>query len=193
MKMKYAIYRTKVGLRATEYYERYDRELFEQHGVWGCSRLAPDRFPILVNSAGGHCSFDPSDSNFVEIIEVEDGQEPLTREQCFPKNSKEFYFGWISPEGDTYNSGFEGHSRCAEMICKELGLKTYNPELFLKDNGWVKVLREAPYTSDNKLKRIIYVKDLRLTKKQADALFDVGLYDHPDVRLMLDILNREEM
>lgn len=133
MKIKYAIYKGIVGLYAKEYFDKIDPELFERRGVLGWYNITPDCLPIVVNSVGGRCSFYPVEDNFVEIIEVDENQEPLAREQQFPKNSPEFYFGWISPDGDTYNSGFEGHSRCADLLCKEMGIETYSGERYLEE------------------------------------------------------------
>ena len=104
MKIKYAVYKGSVGLYAKEYFDKIDPELFNDRGVLGWQRIKEEDLPIVVNASGGRCSFYPVEDNFVEIIEVEEDEEPLTREQCFPKNSPEFEFGWISPEGDTYNT-----------------------------------------------------------------------------------------
>lgn len=186
MKIKYAIYKGKVGLYAMEYFDKIDPELFKDRGVLGWWQITPDRLPIVVNDAGGRCSFYPVEDNFVEIIEVDEDQEPLTREQMYPKNSDQFYFGWISPEGDTYNSGFSGHGDCADMICKELDIKTYAGERYLEEHGWVKITRKAPYTPENEMSRQVYAQGCIITKKQADALFDADLYEDPDVQFMVE-------
>ena len=180
--MKYAIYRGEVGLYAKKYIDTMEG----CKGLLGAENITADRLPIVVNRAGGRCDFYPIEDNFVEVIEVEDGQAPLTREQMFPKNSPDFYFGWISPDGDTFNCGFEGHIECANMICRELGIRTYNGERYLEDHGWAKTLREVPYTPDNWRSRQVWAKDLFLTKKQADALYDAGLYDAENVRIMVE-------
>lgn len=189
MKIKYAIYRGKVGLYAKEYFDKIDPDLFYNRGVLGWSYIKQEDLPIVVNNAGGRCSFYPVEDNFVEIIEVEEDEEPLTREQCFPKNSTEFGFGWISPEGDTYNTGFEGHYRASVMICEELGIKTYSPERKLEESGWVKIMRDVPYTPDN-WKKKIYVEGLKLTKKQADTLVDLGYSADEDFKFMLEVSER---
>ena len=111
MKIKYAIYKSKVGLYAKEYFDKIDPDLFERRGVLGWQRIKEEDLPIVVNSMGGRCSFYPVGDDFVEIVEVDEDQDPLTLEQQFPKNSPDFYFGWISPDGDTYNTGSEGHSK----------------------------------------------------------------------------------
>ena len=135
MKIKYAVYKGPVGLYVKEYFDKIDPELFNDRGVLGWQRIKEEDLPIVVNASGGRCSFYPVEDNFVEIIEVEEDAEPLTREQCFPKNSSEFEFGWISPDGDTYNTGFEGHYRAAVMICAELGYKSYLEESQLESSG----------------------------------------------------------
>lgn len=185
MKVKYAIYKTKVGLRAMEYYDKIDPELFQRMGVLGWQKITEDRLPIVVNSAGGRCSFYPVGEDFVKIIEVNEDQEPLTREEMFPKNSPEFEYGWISPDGDTFNTGHEGHYRAAEMLSKEYGYKDYCPERELEEKGWVKIGRQAPYTSDN-WRKFIYAKNMKITKKQADALLDLGYGSDPEFRFLVE-------
>ena len=185
MKTKYAIYKCSVGLYAKEYFDKIDPELFNARGVLGWRRIKEKDLPIVVNNAGGRCSFYPVEDNFVEIIEVEEDEEPLTREQCFPKNSPEFEFGWISPEEDTYNTGFEGHYRAAVMICAELGYGNYLVELQLEEKGWIKISRDAPYTYETLHKQHIYTHDFRMTKKQADTLIDLGFSSDEDFKLLV--------
>ena len=190
MKVKYAIYKGKVGLYAKEYFDSINPDLFERRGVLGWQRIKQEDLPIVVNAAGGRCSFYPVEDNFLEIKEVDEDQEPLTLEQQFPKNAEDFFYGWISPDGDTYNTGHEGHSRCADLLCDEMGIDTYSGERYLEENGWVKTMREAPYTPENSRKRTFYVKDLFLTKKQADKLFDIGLWENDEVQIMLESSQR---
>ena len=85
MKIKYAIYKGTVGLYAKEFFDKIDPELFEARGVLGWYNIKEENLPIVVNSSGGRCPFYPLEDNFVEIIEVDEDDEPLTREQCFPK------------------------------------------------------------------------------------------------------------
>lgn len=185
MKVKYAIYQGKVGLYAKEYFDKIDPELFINRGVLCWERIKEEDLPIVVNNAGGRCSFYPIKDNFKEIIEVEEDQEPLTREQCFPKNSPEFEFGWISPEGDTYNTGFEGHYRAAIMICTELGYRGYMEESQLEEKGWIKISRDTPYTFETLHKQRIYTSGLKMTKKQADTLIDLGFSSDKDFKMLV--------
>ncbi len=183
--LKYAVYRGKVGLYAMEYFDRIDGKLFNDRGILGWQHIDKESLPIVVNEGGGRCSFFPVERNFVEIIEVPESQEPLTREQCFPQNSPEFGFGWISPDGDTFNTGFEGHYQAAGMLCKEYGYNTISPERTLEESGWVKIFRDAPYTPDNWKKRI-YVEKARITKKQADTLVDLGFSSDDDFVFLME-------
>ena len=184
MKTKYAIYKGSVGLYAKEYFDKIDPELFNARGVLGWGRIKGEDLPIVVNNAGGRCPFYPVEDNFVEIIEVEEDEEPLTREQCFPKNSPEFEFGWISPEGDTYNTGFEGHYRAAVMICAELGYEDWAEERQLEEKGWIKISRKPPYVPEI-YKKQIFANDLNMTKKQADTLIDLGFSSDKDFKLLV--------
>lgn len=186
MKVKYAIYKGNVGLYAKEYFDKIDPDLFYERGVLGWQMIDENDLPIVVNNFGGRCLFDPTDERFVKIIEVDEDQEPLTREQCYPKNSPDFEFGWISPEGDTYNTGFQGHHRAAVMICEELGYRGYLEESALEEKGWIKIARDVPYTYENTHKQRIYSNDLKMTKKQADTLIDLGFSTADDFKLLVE-------
>ncbi len=119
---------------------------------------------------------------FLKIIEVEDNKKPLTREDMYPKNSKNFDYGWISPEGDTYNTDYEGHSYSADMICEELWGFSGNGERKLEDKGWAKV---TALMDRETLRKVVFVKDCYITKKQADTLFDLGLWKLGSVQFMM--------
>lgn len=185
-KIKYAIYKGEVGLYAKEYFDKIDSELFNDRGVLGWRSIREEDLPIVVNASGGRCSFYPVEDNFIEIVEVEEDQEPLTREQCFPKNVPEFEYGWISPDGDTYNTGFEGHYRAAIMICAELGYRSWMEERQLEEKGWAKISREAPYVP-GVFKKQIFVENLVITKKQADTLVDLGYSSDEDFKFLVEI------
>ena len=176
--MKFAIYKNKVGLRAVEYADTPE-------AICRFPYIKEEYLPVIINSVGGYTPFDmeiEKENGFQEFIETLEDGEPLTREQRYPKNSDEFEYGWISPEGDTYNTGFEGHFDAAEAICEEMGLQAYMAENTLEDNGWVKVT--AGWESGI-FKKSVFVKDLSITKKQADALFDLGLWETAYVPSML--------
>lgn len=178
---KYAIYQTPFGLRAELYID--NMRDFKRHSIFG----NPD-FPMIVNSNGGHCPFIEEidrKHGFLYFKEVPEDEEPLTREERYPKNSNKFFYGWIDPMGNTYTCGFEGHYTCAGAICRELGIDAYNAENELEKRGWLKVSRPAPYNPDNKNKRTIYTDSLRITKKQADTIYELRLHEDRYVRRLL--------
>lgn len=178
---KWAIYRTSYGgLYAVEYVDTL--KACKNHL---CGRfIKKEDLPILINSAGGRTSFDPSDKNFVHIIKCKDDEGPLTREQMYPKNSDMFEFGWIDPDGNTYVCDHEGHWRSAKAICDEAECDTYNAERFLEERGWVKVT--ASWDKGIKRKRV-FVSNRFLTKKQADTLVDLGLHQIPEVEMYIQL------
>ena len=171
-KVKYAIYKTKVGLSATLYAD------CEEH-IKDYPYISEEDLPVKINRNGGYCPFiEEYEENFVEIIEIDKNAKPLTREQRYPKNSDLFHFGWISPTGDTYACDFEGHMSCARAICEELGYDSYAPQRTLEEKGWISVYREAPYTPYNFDKQDLYQADkTKVTKKQYDKVAELGLLE----------------
>ena len=74
MKIKYAIYKGKVGLYAVDYVDNMERlqDFMCRYGVKEAD------LPIVVNRAGGRTSFYPIPENFVEIIEIDEGKHVYT-------------------------------------------------------------------------------------------------------------------
>lgn len=181
---KYAIYQGDVGKYAMLYIDNvYD---FKRHGLFGSPYDV--EFPIVVNSRGGRHTFRKEcEEGFIEIKEVMEGEEPLTREDMFPKNSESFLYGWIDREGNTYACSFEGHFRAAEALCQEKGIQCYNDERALEEAGWIKISRKAPYTPDNVGSKSIYFNswECRATQAQIDKLYDLGLEDDTYFKHML--------
>jgi hypothetical protein len=171
----YAIYKTSFGgLQAREYINTLDK-CKDLPGAW---YIEEKDLPIIVNRVGGRTSFYPDDENFVEIITVNEDKEPLTREQRYPKNSPKFLYGWIDTEGNTYVCGYEGHSWAADAICEELKIKSYNGERSLENLGWLKITKDI----NKRESRYVHSEALLITKKQADTLFDLGLYECESAR-----------
>ena len=176
--MKFAIYKNKIGLRAAEYADTPEAIKYFPY-------IKEESLPVIINSVGGYTSFNmeyEKENGFLEFVETKDDEEPLTREQRYPKNSDNFEYGWISPEGDTYNTGVEGHFNAAEAICEEIGFGIHSAETTLEDKGWVKV---TAGWQNGVFKKSVYANDLRITKKQADTLFDLGLWETDYVPSML--------
>ena len=182
---KYAIYRTEFGLYAKHYFDNL-------HDVReaGLRCIKEDSLPVTVNRVGGYTSFIPEyEKNFVEIIELLADEEPLTREQRYPKNSDKFKYGWIDRSGNTYTCSFEDHYVAAEAICRELGLNVYNPEHELEKQGYVRISRPAPYTAENIGQSCPYFSmhasnvGKYISQKQYDKLCELGFGDTWEVKL----------
>jgi hypothetical protein len=161
--MKYAIYKRKIGLSASEYAETKEDIKYYPY-------IKESRLPVIINNMGGYSSFDKNEVGFIKIIEIDDNKNPLTREERYPKNSKEFEYGWIDLEGNTYNTGAEGHSVSAIYICEELGMDNYHCERKLEELGWIK----TTFSLLDHKKRVFF-EGRRITKKQADKLLELGL------------------
>lgn len=181
---KYAIYQGEVGKYAMLYIENiWD---FRRHGILG--NPYDTEFPIVVNRNGGRHTFDEKyEKGFLEIKEVLEDEEPLTREDMFPKNSKDFVYGWIDREGNTYACSEEGHYRSAEYLCLEKGINSYHEEETLEELGWIKISRKTPYTPDNKKSQCIYFNSWHsvVTQAQIDTLYKLGLDSDPHFEYLL--------
>ena len=181
---KYAIYQGKVGKYSMLYVDNvYD---FKRHHVLG-NPYNTD-FPIVVNNYGGRHTFDEKyEEGFIEIKEVLEDEEPLTREEMYPKNSDAFVYGWIDREGNTYACSFESHYRAAEALCQEIGIKGWNKEQALETAGWIKISRKPPYTPDTIGSQEIYydLQHCKATQAQIDKLYDLGLENDRTLKYML--------
>jgi hypothetical protein len=182
--MKYAIYQGKIGLYAAEYADTVK-------AIRDFPYINKDRLPVIINNVGGYTHFDKEyekTKGFIKIVKVSDGEEPLTREQRYPKNSPNFEYGWIDLEGNTYNTGYEGHSSGARAICDEQNISGYNSESALEKLGWIKItmLMDREVGPEKQI-FASYEKDYFITKKQADKLFDLGYWDHPKVQWYVSI------
>lgn len=169
---KYAIFKTEFGLSASLYAD-------SPNEIKRFPYIKDEYLPVIINDVGGYTSFDPKYyENFLYIKEVKENEEPLTREERYPKNNDNFYFGFINSEGDTFTCGFEDHTDCASAICREQGIETYNAESTLEELGWIKISRKVPYTADNLKVRAAYIPPgyfKRLTNKQCEILIDQKL------------------
>ena len=63
--------------------------------------------------------------------------------------------GWIDRDGKSYGfklymPGQNNHAILADKICKELGINTDNPSIYLEKEGWVKYTTDYVFNSDNK-------------------------------------------
>ena len=184
---KYAIYKTDFGLCAKEYFD----DVCDLRRC-GLTYIKKESLPVTVNRVGGYTSFIEEydiKEGFLEIVELPEDEEPLTREQRYPKNSEVFKYGWIDRAGNTYTCGFEGHYYAAEAICKELGIKCYNAERELEKLGYVKMSRPAPYNPDNYGKACPYycMSDSEvgryISKRQYEKLCELGFGESWEVKM----------
>ena len=63
--------------------------------------------------------------------------------------------GWIDRDRKSYGlklymPGQNNHAILADKICKELGINTDNPSIYLEKEGWVKYTTDYVFNSDNK-------------------------------------------
>ena len=73
--------------------------------------------------------------------------------------------GWIDRDGKSYGfklymSGQNNHAILADKICKELGIDTDNPSMYLEKEGWLKYTTDYVFNSD----------DMEITDKQLKSL-----------------------
>lgn len=172
--MKYAIYKTPIGLRATEYADT-------KQGIADYPYIKESSLPVIINSVGGYTSFIEEyekEKGFSHIVEVDDETYPLTREEMYPKNSDQFYWGWVSPDGDTYTCSYKGHAEAADFIAKELGYKGYSAENYLEELGWIKITRDTTCPR-NQQSRCPLGQFEKLTKAAYETLQKLeGVADH---------------
>lgn len=179
--IKYAIYQGKIGKYAMKYCDTLE-------SIKDYFYIKEDRLPVVINSMGGCHTFDLKyEDGFLEIIEIDKDDEPLTLEEMYPKNDKKFMYGWIDVDGNTYHTGERGHSRAADEICKRINKKIYNAERFLEEEGWIKTTKEH-YNNNN---ISIYIENDYITKKQYETLCDLGLGN--DDYVMLCVESSEHM
>ena len=175
---KWAIYETDYG---GKYAKEYIDDIEDCEKLPFSSYIKEEDLPIVVNSVGGRCMFSEDDEGFLEIVELEKGKRPLTRNEMYPKNYKGFNCGWIDLDGNTYSCGYSSHYDCAEELCEELGYRGFNPEKVLEDKGWLKIT--IPRLA-HEMK--VLAMNMYITKKQADTLFDIGLYNDRDVQFLIE-------
>lgn len=73
------------------------------------------------------------------------------------------------------------------MICAELGYRSYLEESQLEEKGWIKISRDVPYTYETLHKQHIYTHELKMTKKQADTLIDLGFSSDEDFKFLVEV------
>lgn len=176
---KYVIYSAETGL----YYYQYADTIELLEGTGFENIITEEQLPVVFDGRGGYFSFDPEQHDFVEIIESDD-EVPLPLEKMFYVNQPDFKLGWMSPEGDTYSCSYTNHTKCAKMLARKFFPRAKFPELALDRAGWLKIIDSWDGT-ERRHGQFVYTERGRVTKKQADKLFDLGLYDNEEVRELI--------
>lgn len=176
---KFAIYKAETGYYYYEYYD--DPE--QLAGTIYENIITPESYPVVLDGSGGYFRFSANDMGFVRIVETDD-ECPLTLEKMFFKNDENFKLGWLSPAGDTYSCSYTGHTKAADAICKKYFPNSKLPEMALGNAGWLKIIDSWDGT-ERQHRQFVYSLRGRITKIQADRLFDLGLYYNEEVQKLI--------
>ncbi|MBR5091424.1 MAG: hypothetical protein IK093_18525 [Ruminiclostridium sp.] len=175
---KYAIFLSETGYYYYKYYDTVESLV----GTRFDGIIGEDFLPVVIDDAGGFFSLNVAGFQFVKIEEC-DG-EPLTLEEMFFKNLDNFRLGWMNPEGDTYSCSYTGHSKCAEKLAAKFFPDAVLPERALGKAGWLKII-DSWNGTQREHKQFVYSLTGKVSKRQADKLFDLGLYENPEVKELL--------
>ncbi len=176
---KYAVYSSPTGNYCYMYADCV--EALENTGFEDI--ITEEQLPVVFDGRGGYSRFREDEPNFLRIIES-DKEMPLSLEEMYKRNDPDFKLGWISPEGDTYSCAFTNHNKCAKMIAKTFYPDSRFPERTLDRNGWLQVIDSWDGTQRHH-GQFVFTESGRITKKQADRLFDLGLYNNEEVRELI--------
>ena len=179
---KYAIFRSETGY----YYYRYYDTVESLAGTMFEGIIGADSLPVVIDDTGGFFSLSGAKYQFVKLAESDTC--PLTLEEMYFKNSDNFKLGWMSPEGDTYACSYTGHEKCSKMLAEKFFPGAKLPERTLGKAGWIKIIDSWDGTQ-REHKQFVYSLTGKITKRQADKLFDLGLYANPEV---LELLSASE-
>lgn len=177
---KYAVYKAETGYYCCEYIDRM--ELLE--GTVFAALVTEDKLPIVLDGNGGYFKFDRNDLGFTEIIES-DKEYPLPLEKMYFKNQDTFKLGWMSPEGDTYSCDYTSHTKAAKMLVAKFFPGAKLPERTLGKAGWLKIIDSWDGT-EREHGQFVYSQTGKITKRQADRLFDLGLYKNEEVKKLIN-------
>lgn len=180
MMNKFAIYKSETGF----YYYEYVDNLEQIKGTIFENIITDDKLPVVLDGNGGYFQFTDKDFCFVELVETEK-KCPLSLEKMFFKNHENFKLGWLSPDGDTYSCSYTGHNKAAIAICAKYFPKTALPERTLGNAGWLKIIDSWDGT-ERQHGQFVYSMTGKMTKAQADKLFDIGLYYNEEVQKMIE-------
>ena len=175
---KYAIYKSETGYYFYEYHDTL--ESLKDTPFYGI--VTEDKLPVVFDGQGGYFHFTEDDYMFDRLVECEGC--PLKLEQMFFKNDENFKLGWMSPDGDTYSCDYTSHTKAAKMLAEKFYSKTNLPERTLGKAGWLKII-DSWDGIQREHGQFVYSLTGKITKRQADRLFDLGLYNNEEVRKMI--------
>ena len=176
---KYAIFRSATGY----YYYKYYDSVESLTGTMFEGIIGEDSLPVVIDDTGGFFSLSDAKYQFVRLAECEG--RPLKLEEMYFKNADDFKLGWMSPDGDTYSCNYTNHNKCALMLAEKFFPSAPLPERALGKAGWLKIIDSWDGTQ-REHKQFVYSLTGRVTKRQADRLFDLGLYGNPEVKELLE-------
>ncbi|MBQ7266689.1 MAG: hypothetical protein IJS61_11435 [Firmicutes bacterium] len=177
--MKYVVYKGKTGYYCYEYVD--DMERVVQRGF--ADIITKEDLPVVIDDKGGFYKFMPDEADFVKFLDS-DEKYPLPIEQMYFKNEDDFTLGWMSPEGDTYSCDYTNHTKCAQVLAEVLYGATKLPERTLGMAGWLKIIDSWDGVA-REHGQYVYSLSGKITKKQADKLFDLGLYENEQVQALI--------
>lgn len=176
--MKYAIYRSPTGY----YYYEYHDTLESLVGTMFEGIISEEKLPVVLDGEGGYYQFKEDDYMFERLVESEGC--PLKLEEMYFKNQDDFKLGWMSPDGDTYSCDYTSHTKAATALAEKFFPNAKLPERALGKAGWLKIIDSWDGTQ-REHGQFVYSLTGRITKRQADRLFDLGLYNNEEVRRMI--------
>ena len=178
---KYAVYKGETGY----YYYEYCDTVESLKGSSFEDVITEDRLPVVLDGKGGYYPFDgDTDPKFDSIIES-DEEYPLPIEKMFFKNDDNFKLGWMSPDGDTYSCDYTSHTKAARALASRFFNENIYCERALGRAGWIKIIDSWDGTQ-RQHGQFVYSMSGKITNRQADKLFDLGLYENPEVKKMID-------
>lgn len=175
---KYAIYRSSTGLYSMVYVD----DLEDLEGTGFENFVTEEQLPVVLDGRGGYFHFDRDDHRFVKIIET--AGNPLTLEEMFYKNDPDFKLGWMSPDGDTYSCSYTNHNKCAKYLANKFFPDAKLPETALDRAGWLKII-DSWDGRERRHGQFVYTDRGKLTNRQINKLFDLGLYENEEVQEMI--------
>lgn len=176
---KFAIYEAETGY----YYQEYVESMAQLEGTDLEKIITEDMLPVILNGNGGFHRFSDDDFGFVKLVET-DKECPLKIEEMYFKNHESFKLGWISPDGDTYSCSYTNHLKAAAHLAEKFCPGAKLPERALGKAGWLKVI-DSWDGVERTHSQFVYSISGKITKRQADTLFDLGLYNNQEVQELI--------